>query len=190
MSEPHGRGERVDETERITIVIVDDHPAFRSGLRFMLGQVSDFEVVAEAGDGLEAVERAADAQPDVMVMDLPIPAMNGIDATRRIVAASPHIGVLVVTMSEDDESVFAAMRAGARGYLLKGAGQDEIERAVRAVARGEAIFGPAVARRITDYFSSPPAVPAAVAFPELSDRERQVLALVADGNTNPQIASV
>jgi DNA-binding NarL/FixJ family response regulator len=131
------------------------------------------------------VEEAASLQPDVVVMDLHMPDLNGIEATRQIVAASPHVGVLVLTMFEDDDSVFAAMRAGARGYLLKGAGQDEILRAVRAVGSGEAIFGPAIAERVLEYFSGPQP---ATAFPELTEREREVLELIARGRNNTEIA--
>jgi DNA-binding NarL/FixJ family response regulator len=179
-----------ETVEQITVVLADDHPAFRSGLRFMLAQSPGVEVVGEAADGHDVVRLARELTPDVVVMDVNMPGMNGIDATRQIVAEQPHIGVLVLTMLEDDESVFQAMRAGARGYLLKGADQDDIERAVAAVARGEAIFGPDLARRIADFFAAGgPASPTPdVAFPELSEREREVLSLVADGLTNPEIA--
>ncbi len=177
--------------EAITVLVADDHPAFRSGLRFMLSQTPGVRVAAEAGTGAEAVRLARELQPDVVIMDVNMPGMNGIDATRQVVADSPHIGVLVLTMLEDDESVFQAMRAGARGYLLKGAGQDDIERAVTAVASGEAIFGPDVARRIASYFAGNRPDPApGVIFPQLSDREREVLSLVADGKTNPEIARI
>jgi DNA-binding NarL/FixJ family response regulator len=176
--------------EPIRVVIADDHPAFRSGLRFMLTAADSIDVAAEAATGTEAVAVVHTEQPDVVLMDLNMPELGGIDATRRIVADSPHVAVLVLTMLEDDESVFAAMRAGARGYLLKGAGQDEIERAVRGVAGGEAIFGPAVAERILTYFTTRTATrtTAAAPFPQLSERESQVLELVADGKTNPEIA--
>jgi DNA-binding NarL/FixJ family response regulator len=173
----------------IRVVVADDHPAFRSGLQFMLSQLEGIEFVGEADNGRQAIDVTVDLQPDVVLMDLAMPEVNGIEATRQIISQAPHVGVLVITMSEDDESVFAAMRAGARGYLLKGSDHDDIERAIRAVARGEAIFGPDVARRIVGYFDAPRSKPAAdVAFPELSDREREVLALVADGCTNPEIA--
>src|SRR5207247_3619881 len=130
------------------------------------------ERTGQARTGDEAVALAATVQPDVILMDLKMPGLNGIEATRQIVGASPHIGVLVVTMYEDDDSVFAAMRAGARGYLLKGADKEEMLLAIRAVARGEAIFGPAIARRLMQYFSAPPPAVAAALFPDLSDRER------------------
>jgi DNA-binding NarL/FixJ family response regulator len=176
--------------EPIRVVIADDHPAFRSGLRFMLTAVDGLDVTAEAATGTEAVAVVHTEQPDVVVMDLNMPELGGIDATRRIVADSPHVAVLVLTMLEDDESVFAAIRAGARGYLLKGAGQQDIERAIRGVAHGEAIFGPAIAERIIAYFTTGMAIrtTTAVPFPQLSERESEVLSLVADGKTNPEIA--
>jgi DNA-binding NarL/FixJ family response regulator len=175
--------------EPIRVVIADDHPAFLSGLRFMLTAADNIDVAAEAATGTEAVAVVHVEQPDVVVMDLNMPELGGIEATRRIVADSPHVAVLVLTMLEDDESVFAAMRAGARGYLLKGAGPDDIERAVRGVAGGEAIFGPAIAERIITYFTTgTTGRTAAAPFPQLSDRESEVLGLVADGKTNPEIA--
>ena len=172
----------------VRIVLADDHPVFRDGLRAVLAAAEGLEVVAEAATGVEAVERAAEQQPDVVVMDLHMPELGGIEATERIVAQSPHVGVLVLTMYEDDDSVFAAMRAGARGYLLKGSAQGEITRAIRAVAEGEAIFGAAVARRVIDYFAAiePAAHPRV--FPELTSREREVLELVAQGRGNADIA--
>jgi len=174
--------------EPIRILIADDHPVFRDGLRALLGTVEDCELVGEAASGQEAVERAAELQPDVVLMDVRMPGLDGIEASRRIVRTSPHIAILVLTMFEDDESVFAAMRAGARGYLLKGADQAEILRAVRAVDSGEAIFGPAIARRLIDYFSAPrPGLPAQ-AFPELTEREHEVLELIARGFPNQAIA--
>jgi DNA-binding NarL/FixJ family response regulator len=177
--------------EPIRVVIADDHPAFRSGLRFMLTAADNIDVTAEATTGRQAIDVVHAEQPDVVLMDLNMPELGGIEATRQIVADSPHVAVLVLTMLEDDESVFAAMRAGARGYLLKGAAQDDIERAVRGVAGGEAIFGPAVAERLLAYFTANAATRAAVApFPQLSERETQVLDLVADGKTNPEIAQM
>ena len=171
--------------ELLRILLADDHPVFRDGLRALLAAAPDVEVVAEAATGEEAVASTLELQPDVVVMDLHMPTLNGIEATRRIVTTSPHIAVLVLTMLEDDESVFAAMRAGARGYLLKGAGQDEILRGIRAVASGEAIFGPAIAARVLDYFSAPrPPEP----FPELTERERELLELIAQGKNNQEIA--
>ena len=172
----------------IRVLIADDHPIFRDGMRGLLESVPDTEVVGEASSGEEAIALAAALQPDVILMDLKMPGCNGIEATRRILATSPHIGVLVVTMFEDDDSVFAAMRAGARGYLLKGANQAETLRAIRAVGNGEAIFGPAIAQRLIGFFAAPaPAVPAQV-FPDLTEREREVLALIAEGRGNQEIA--
>jgi DNA-binding NarL/FixJ family response regulator len=175
-------------TDSIRVVIADDHPIFRDGLRGTFNSVAHTEVVAEAATGEEAVEAAAAHQPDVVVMDLHMPGLNGIEATRRIVHHSPHVGVLVLTMFEDDASVFAAMRAGARGYLLKGADKAEILRALQAVASGEAIFGPAVARRVIEYFSAPQVPGPPLAFPELTEREREVLDLIAQGHNNEAIA--
>ena len=173
--------------EPIRVLIADDHALFRDGLRELLASRDGLEVVGEAASGREVVTLAASAFPDVVVMDLHMPELNGIDATRRITAASPHTAVLVLTMFSDDDSVFAAMRAGARGYLLKGAGQVEIVQAIQTVARGEAVFGPAIADRVLAYFSGPPPAPAE-AFPELTEREREVLELLARGELNAAIA--
>ncbi len=172
----------------LRILIADDHLLFRDGLRALLTAAPDTELIGEAATGIEAVALASDLQPDVVVMDLQMPELNGIEATRRIVHTSPHVGVLVVTMFEDDGSVFAAMRAGARGYLLKGAKYDEMLRAIRAVGGGEAIFSPAIAARLMDYFTSfrQPTIPQA--FPELSEREREILDLIAQGQKNADIA--
>lgn len=148
--------------------------------------VEGIEVVGTAVDGVDAVARAAELTPDVVIMDVRMPELDGITATRRIVDADPGAGVVVLTMSEEDETVFAAMRAGARGYLLKGATKNDIVRAVTAVAQGEAILGPAIARRVAE-FLAPRSAPAAV-FPELTAREREILDLIAAGRTNPQIA--
>ncbi len=174
--------------DAIRVLVADDHPFYREGVRTMLGAVSNIEVIAEAATGEDAVTSAARTQPDVILMDIKMPGINGIEATRRIVQTSPHIGVLVVTMFDDDDSVFAAMRAGARGYLLKDAALDEVARAVTAVASGEAIFSPAIAQRLMGYFgrahSSPPP-----AFPELTDREYEILTLIAQRRSNPEIAA-
>src|SRR5216683_7851112 len=175
--------------ELIRVLIADDHPLFRDGLRTLLQSGSDTEVVGEGATGDDTIARAATLQPDVILMDLNMPGTNGIEATRRILHTSPHIGILVVTMYEDDDSVFAAMRAGARGYLLKGADQDEMLRAIKAVSRGEAIFSPAIAKRLIRYFTPTKALTIpAQAFPELTDREREILTLLALGHNNAEIA--
>jgi DNA-binding NarL/FixJ family response regulator len=175
--------------EPIGVLLADDHPLYRRGLRQLLETVDGVTVVGEVEDGAAAVEAAKDLQPDVVVMDLNMPGMDGVEATRRVVSASPHIGVLVVTMHDDDDSVFAAMRAGARGYLLKGADAAEIARAVQAVAGGEAIFGPSVARRVLDWFAAPRPAAVTAVFPELTEREHEVLDLIAAGRNNPDIAA-
>lgn len=174
----------------IRIVIVDDHPLMREGLRALVASLPDIEVVGEAGDGESARREAQLTHPDVVVMDLHMPGTNGVDATRTIIRSAPATRVLVLTMFEDDESVFAAMRAGASGYLVKGAQQDEIIRAVRSVAAGQAIFGPTVARRIIDYFAGAARVPTAEPFAELTAREREVLDLIAAGQNNSGIARI
>jgi DNA-binding NarL/FixJ family response regulator len=173
--------------EPLRVLIADDHPLFRQGLRTAIDGEEGFEVVAEAETGTDAVEQALDLQPDVVIMDLQMPEQNGIEATREIIAQSPHVAVLVLTMFEDDDSVFAAMRAGARGYLLKGSDHEEIVRAIRAVNSGEAIFGSAIATRLMAYFSASAGGPAQ-AFPELTAREREVLELIAQGRSNTAIA--
>lgn len=176
------------EKEPLTVVIADDHQLFRDGLRALIASMPDAELLGEARTGEEAIALAESSQPDVLVMDLRMPDVDGIEATRRIVARSPNIAVLVVTMLDDDASVFAAMKAGARGYLLKGSEREEVMRAIQAVGRGEAIFSPAVARRLMDYFARLRPEPTTV-FPELSEREREILELVADGLKNAQIAA-
>jgi len=176
------------ETSNIRIVVADDHALFRGGLEALFLSVPDTEVVGKAATGEEAVARAADLQPDVILMDIQMPGINGIEATRTIVRDSPQIGVIVVTMFEDDDSVFAAMRAGARGYVLKGADQDEILKVIRAVAAGEAHFGPEIARRLMGFFSAPKPAASSEAFPELTAREREVLDLIAAGLNNQEIA--
>jgi len=173
--------------ELLRLLIADDHPAFLAGLRLLLESLGDVEVVGEAGTGEEAVARAVDLAPDVVVMDLQMPTLGGIEATRQLVAAAPHIRVLILTMFEDEDSVFAALRAGARGYILKGAGQDELARAIRATASGEAIFSPAIASRVIEFFSRSPENQPPRAFPELTEREREVLELIARGLPNPEI---
>jgi DNA-binding NarL/FixJ family response regulator len=171
----------------IRLLIADDHPAFRRGLALMLADVDDVEVVGAAETGLRAVELAEELSPDVILMDLRMPGLDGIEATRRLSRSAPETAVVVLTMFEDDDSVFAAMRAGARGYLLKGADQDEIARAVQAAAAGEALFGPEIAQRVIAHFASGGGSIAAT-FPELTDREREVLEMVAAGKGNATIA--
>ena len=172
----------------IRILLADDHPFFRDGVRLLLDATADTSVVGEASTGAEAVRVAVDLTPAVILMDINMPELNGIEAARQIVAANPAIGVLMVTMYDDDDSVLAALRAGARGYVLKGANQAELLRAIRAVAAGDAVFGPTLARRIIGYFSAPrPTVPWQP-FPELTDREREVLTLIAQRKSNAEIA--
>jgi len=175
-------------TEPIRILIADDHPIFRYGMRTLLTAMPDFTVVGEAVTGEEAIHRTEMLMPDLVLMDINMPGINGIEATARIHQHHPHTAILIVTMLDDD-SVFAAMRAGARGYLLKGAEPAETLRAIRAVASGEAIFSPGAARRLMDYLAHPPVAPAKFAeFSELSEREREVLTLIAQGLTNAAIA--
>jgi DNA-binding NarL/FixJ family response regulator len=175
-------------SDRIQIILADDHAPFRAGIRALLLTEPDLEVVDEVATGDEAVERASMLQPDVILMDLNMPGINGIEATRRIVFGSPHIAVLVLSMFEDDDSVFAALRGGARGYLLKGAPKAELLRSIRAVSSGEAIFGPTIARRLMGYFATPRSHAPTNAFPELTEREREILNLLARHRTNPEIA--
>jgi DNA-binding NarL/FixJ family response regulator len=173
--------------EAVRVLIADDHPLFREGMRGRLDRVADIEVVGEAASGDEAVEMARKLELDVILMDIKMPGMNGIEATREILRANPRIGVLVLTMFEDDDSVFAAMRAGAKGYLLKDSGGEGVVHAIRAVASGEAVFGPGVAERIIGFFSAPRSAPQR-AFPELTEREEEILSLVAQGKSNQEIA--
>lgn len=174
----------------VRVVVADDHPTFRRGVTALLASVADIELVGEAADGESAVEVATAMRPDVVLMDLTMPGVGGVEATRRITAAAPQVAVLVVTMLDDDEAVFAAMRAGARGYVVKGQDTDDVLRAVRSVARGDAVFGPAVAGRVLSYLTRPLSARDPVLFPELSDREREVLELLARGHTNSDIARV
>ncbi len=175
-------------TDPIRILVADDNADFRRGLHALLAGVDDVTIISEAATGDEAVVRATVSQPDVVLMDLKMPVLNGIDATRRIVNSSPHIAVLMFTMFEDDESVLAAMRAGARGYLLKGSSRKEIARAIHVAAEGGVILGPGVARRVLEQFASS-TEPDVVQFPQLSEREREVLTLIADGLKNAEIAT-
>jgi len=175
--------------ERVNVLIADDHGFFRQGLRALLQVIPDVEVVGETASGGETIVRSLALQPDVILMDVHMPDINGIDATRRILESSPHIGILMLTMFEEDDSVFAAMRAGARGYLLKGADRNEIGRAIKAAASGEAIFSPAIAQRMIRYFGTMRTPPSGDTYPQLSERERDVLDLIAQGLNNADIAA-
>jgi DNA-binding NarL/FixJ family response regulator len=174
--------------ESIRILLADDHAILRHGLRAMLESTAEFEVVGEATTGEEAVVQSAELHPDVILMDIQMPGSNGIEATRRIVAANPDAGVVVLTMFKDDDSVFAAMRAGARGYVLKDSGGDEVLKVIRAVASGEAHFGPEMAKRLMGFFSAPRPTAPSEAFPELTAREREILDFIARGRDNAEIA--
>jgi DNA-binding NarL/FixJ family response regulator len=173
--------------ESIRILLADDHAILRHGLRAMLDSTPEFVVVGEATTGEEAVARSTELRPDVILMDIQMPDLNGIEATRRIVETNLDVGVVVLTMFRDDDSVFAAMRAGARGYVLKDAGGDEVLRVVRAVANGEAHFGPEIAKRLMSFFSAPRPTATSEVFPELTAREREVLNLIAGGLSNAEI---
>ena len=177
--------------DTLRIVLADDHPVVRGGLRALLDTLDGFEVVGEAADGEAAVREVQLTRPDVVLMDVRMPGMDGVEAARRIREVVPATAVLMLTMYDDDATVFTAMQAGARGYLLKGAEQGEIVAAIRAVAAGQAIFGPGVAARVLGYFATPPAVPAAdvaAPFPELTERERDILDLLAAGRRTAAIA--
>jgi DNA-binding NarL/FixJ family response regulator len=170
----------------IRVVIADDHPIVRDGLSALLSSIPSIDVAGVAVDGQEAVRAAVTLHPDVLVMDIQMPGLSGVAATRELTRVAPNVAVLMLTMFDDDDSVLAAMRAGARGYVLKGAQQDEIVRAIEAVAAGEAIFGPGIARRVLGLASAPPT--AGIPFPGLTSREREVLDLIAAGTRNVAIA--
>lgn len=172
----------------IRVLIADDHKLFREGLSVLLGSLPYLEVVGEAETGKEALAKALELLPDVILMDIQMPGGDGLEATRRIVAEAPHVGVLMLTMFDDDESVFMAMRAGARGYVLKGSGQEELKRAVHAVAQGEALFSPTIAKRLITFFQTPHRALPMNVFPELTKREFEVLGLIAAGVANRDIA--
>jgi DNA-binding NarL/FixJ family response regulator len=172
----------------VRLLIADDHPLFRSGVRSLLAWNDDLEIVGEATSGEEAITLAEQLQPDVILMDIKMPGLDGIEAARVILNRSPHIRLLIVTMFEDDASVFAALRAGARGYVLKGAAPDEMLRAIRSVAGGEAIFSPAIAQRLIDYFAQVASTRPPSLLPELTEREHEILQLIVQGHTNPAIA--
>jgi DNA-binding NarL/FixJ family response regulator len=173
----------------LNILIADDHPLFRKGMTALLETMPGIQVVGEAASGREAVELAASLKPDVVLMDLQMPDGNGLSATREITRAQPDIRILVITLFEDDDSIFAALKAGARGYILKDADEDEMMRAIRSAGEGEAIFSPPVAARLIDFFTENSHHEPAAAFPELTDREREILSLIARGDTNAAIAA-
>lgn len=171
----------------VRVVLADDHPMFRFGVAAALATAPEVELVGEAGDGKELLALVARTSPDVVLTDLAMPDLDGAAATRALLSRRPDLGVLVLTMHADDESVMRALRAGARGYLLKGAGRDEMVRAVLAVAAGEALYDGAVARRIVEFYTGAPQYTGA-AFPELTPREREVLDQLAAGARNSEIA--
>ncbi len=175
--------------DSIRLLIADDHTFYREGIRAILNTVPGIEVIGEAASGEEVVAWAQEHQADVILMDIKMPGLNGIEATRQILRVDPQVKILIVTMFEEDEPVFAAMRAGARGYLLKDADQDELIRAIQAVYRGEAIFSPAIAQRMIQYFALLSHHNSAVAFPDLTEREREILQLMAQNRSNSAIAT-
>lgn len=178
--------------DTIQLLIVDDHALFREGLRALFSAIEDIELVGEATTGGEAIDLVEERQPDVVLMDIDMPGMSGVEATRNILGKNPSTGIVMVTMLEDDASVFSAMRAGARGYVLKGAQPDELLQTIRAVANGQALFGPAIATRIMRFFNEGNALFKTIqpeeAFPELTPRELEVLELIAQGDKNSEIA--
>jgi len=175
--------------DTIRVVIADDHTLFREGLRALLASIPEIQVIGEAASGRETVAQAATLQPDVILMDIQMPDLHGIEATRQILRASPHVGIIILTMFKDDDSVFAAMRAGARGYVLKGADQAVLLRALHAVASGECLFSPEIAQRLMAFFATLEPASRPELFPDLTEREREVLALLARGETNAIIAA-
>jgi DNA-binding NarL/FixJ family response regulator len=175
--------------ETIRVLIADDHTLFREGLRALLASVPEIDVVGETASGQETLVKADELQPDVILMDIQMPGLNGIEATRRILRAHPHAGIIMLTMFQDDDSVFAAMRAGARGYVLKGADQSVLLRAMWAVANGESLFSPEIAERLMQFFANLKPEPGTELFPELTAREREILTLIAQGDTNADIAT-
>lgn len=174
--------------ERTRILVADDFPFFRDGLKVLFENHADLELIGEADNGNEVKSLAETLQPDVILMDLNMPEMNGIEATREILKVSPHIAILILTMYDDDESIFSAMKAGARGYLLKGAGREETIRAIQAASNGEAIFSAQIANRMMNYFHTLKQAHVKTIFPELTEREREVLSLIASGKRNSEIA--
>ena len=173
--------------EKIHVLIADDHTLFRDGLKSLLMSVPDIEVIGEAATGKQAITLIIEQKPNVALMDIQMPDINGIEATRQIIRQMPHVGIIMLTMFEDDDSVFAAMRAGARGYVLKGADQSVMLRAIRSVANGESLFSPEIANRMMQFFGSLKRE-TTEKFPELTDREREILHYIANGETNAEIA--
>jgi DNA-binding NarL/FixJ family response regulator len=173
----------------IRVLVADDHPMFRDGLRMMIEATDDIEVAAEVADGTDVVGAIAGVEVDLALLDVNMPGLNGIDAAARLSASRPEVAVLMLTMFDDDASVFAALRAGARGYVLKDSGRDGLLRAIRAVAGGEAIFSPSIAGRVLDFFARRRPSVAPDDFPMLTARERDVLHLIAQGRSNPQISA-
>jgi len=172
----------------IRVLIADDHPLFRKGMRTLLDSIPHMTLIGEATSGREVVEKTLALQPDIILMDLQMPEGGGMSAIRQLAAQRPDTRILVVTLFDDDESVFTALKAGARGYVLKDADEAEMIRAIEAVAQGEAIFSPAIAARLMDYFTVTRTAPHGDTFPELTDREREILILIARGRSNAQIA--
>lgn len=172
----------------LTVLIADDHPLFRKGMRSLLETMPDVTLIGEAKSGREAVELALAHQPDIILMDLQMPDGSGLAATRELNKRSPNIRILVVTLFEDDDSIFTALRAGAHGYILKDADEEDMMRAIRAVGQGEAIFSPAIATRLIDYFATTRRQIPQEVFPELTEREREILTLIARGESNAAIA--
>jgi DNA-binding NarL/FixJ family response regulator len=176
----------------IRVLIADDHALFREGVNAILKSVPDIELVGEAGTGQEALTLASDLKPDVILMDIQMPDLNGVEATRRILETQQDAGIIIVTMLEDDDSLFSAIRAGARGYVLKGADKAEMLKSIRAVAEGEALFGSAIAARLLNFFrhtqTRPTRETPSTPFPDLTDREREILTCIARGDTNSEIA--
>jgi len=177
----------LDEPAQVSILVVEDHPLYRKGLRTLIANEPDFALAGEAADGRKAVDLALELQPDVVLMDLQLPGQGGIAAIREIVAARPGLRILVLTLFQDDDSVFAALRAGARGYILKDTDEEDMVRAIRAIAAGESLFSPSVASRVLAFFANVRPV-APTAFPSLTARERDILYLIAQGRSNAAIA--
>lgn len=174
--------------DKIRVFIADDHTLFRDGLKSLLLSVKDIDVIGEAATGTEVVGAVIEKQPDVVLMDIQMPEVNGIEATRQIIQKMPQVGIIILTMFEDNDSVFAAMRAGARGYVLKGVDQAGMLRAIRGIANGESLFSPEIASRLTQFFNNLNPSPKDTAFPELTNREREILDYIAEGHTNEEIS--